>query len=673
MITLKNVQRPASDNFIRGCFMVNIGTQFSTYQQIMQYAQAVKVDEGQKEFDSAMNQILRGNLDDEGGKGNKPLPYYFSRSKCRDTSLGGNDAINPLPQFSVDDDIVHPHFETKAGTGVGMGRIYSENFDDTQQILYLGFGIPVFSNVGSFWASAVDRDMANFINKGSNITPQKIGYLLGAAPIVLIKIATIPFKFIKAITDTISTVKISKYYSFSSQMPMYFRFVNTILVHLATNMNMMLSNDDINLTGSETSDVTPLEQLKYGTKPTHDVSGMPDLFKDGLDMAQIMSKRYFYEHGSDKSQKRRNTDFAMFEAARTTNNGNGIADKPDPETSTNPDSNQTNNAGSEGTEENPLDKFWDMGWFDAFKGAYKDAIYDGHLFIGFRIDKGMGATESFSNQTGESQVAMLANEKFQQGRSVQFDSMGGNFGSGGIAGMMTDFVNAIKAVGAGVSNTFKLDPLAATLTGAAKVDIPEVWMGSAWSRSASFSITCLSPYGDVESIFMSEYVPLACILAGSLPRGTGEASHSAPFICQAYCRGMFSSPLCMIESLEVSRGADQYGFNMARLPLKLTMNVTLKDLTPAMYMSMGGDRGIAARVFGTDDNFGEYMLTLSGMGLRDRLAPFRSIRRKTQILLSTIYKNKLSPFMMGMEGGSRLLISRMVSTVTSGGRGLPRG
>jgi hypothetical protein len=127
----------------------------------------------------------------------------------------------------------------------------------------------------------------------------------------------------------------------------------------------------------------------------------------------------------------------------------------------------------------------------------------------------------------------------------------------------------------------------------------------------------------------------------------------------------------MIESLEVTRGADQFGMTAARLPLKLQMHITLKDLSPVMYMTMGGDRGIVNAIFGTDDNFGEYMLTLSGMGLRDRLSPWRAGRRKIQILLSTLYKNKLSPYMLGMEGGSQFLVSRVISLVKSAGRNIP--
>ena len=309
-----------------------------------------------------------------------------------------------------------------------------------------------------------------------------------------------------------------------------------------------------------------------------------------------------------------------------------------------------------------------MSWFDCFTAAYKDTLYDGHLFIGFRIDKGMACSESFSNQTGESQVSQKANESFQAGRDANFATMGGNFGNGTLGSVLGGVVDAAKGLLSGLTGQLGLDPLAAAMSGSARIDIPEVWMSSGFSRSASFSISCLAPYGDLETIFQSEYVPLACMLAGALPRSTGYSSHSAPFVCQAYCRGVFSSPLCIIESLDVQRGADQFGFTAARLPLKITMHVTLKDLSPVMHMHMAGDAGIASTLLGHDDAFGEYMLTLSGMGLRDRLSPYKNFRRKVEILWSTAYKNKLSPFMLGMEGGSRFMISRVISLIVSGGK-----
>lgn len=694
-ITSKTAQTADTANWVHGCFIVRVGTDFNTFLDVANYAEQDELSGSNSTtaLDPAVQQVLSAATSGTttgttstttSGDNGSALPLYFSKRKCRDTSLGGNDAINPLPQFCEDDDITHPHFYTDLNAKVGMGQVYSENFDDTQQILYLGFGIPLFNNVGSFWAKAIDVDMTGFVNKNSGITAEKIGYLLGSAPIRLINIATIPYRFIKAMANGIEQVPISKYYAFSSQMPMYFRFVNTILVNLATNLNIMGSSSDYSTTGSVTTSTTSVGLVTDGanTGDGGDLSGLPPIFKDyGLDMAKIMTKRYFYETG-DSQYKDRNTDDALFNNSQL-NGGQGVGydsgndqsadDAAAATTSTNPTANATNTATASSTDGSVAanDRMWTMSWFDGFAAAYKQTIYDGHLFIGFRIDEGMGASESFSNNTGESQISQAVNAKFQDAGNTYFGTGNGNLGSSGIAGALGGLLQGAAGFVKGALSAFNLDPLAAAASGAVRISIPEVWMNSSYSRSQSFSISCLSPYGDVESIFQSEYVPLACMLAGALPRGTGEASHSAPFVCQAYCRGIFSSPLAIIESLQVTRGADQFGFTANRLPLKLTMNVTLKDLSPVMYMTMGGNKGIANALMGQEDAFSEYMMTLSGMGLRDRLAPFAAMRRKVKILLGTAYENRLSPFMLGMEGGDRFLISRVISTVVGGGRGLP--
>lgn len=662
---------PDTGNWVHGCFIVKVGSDFATYKAVMEYAQQDEIygSSSAPALDPRVKEILNSNP----GAEDSPLPIYFSKRKCRDTSLGGNDAINPLPQFSVDDDIANTLYEHATDTEVSMGQVYSENYDDLQQILYMGFGIPLFSNVGNFWATATDMELTGFVNKGSGISLDKIGYLIGSAPIRIFNIATIPYKFLFAMTDSIAKVPISKYYSFSSQMPMYFRFVNTILVHLATNMNIVGSSTTINATGSDVSGKTAVALTEEGTKQTQDLSGISSVFREyGLDMARIMTKKYFYENGNDGKISTKYTDQAIIDSSNL-NGGLGVADAdtvtPE-ETTTTATTNATNSEATNG-EASSSARNWLMQYIDNFKAAYGTAIYDGHMFIGFRIDKGMGGSESFSNSTGESQIAQLANEKYMQGKDAKFKTMGGEYGDGAIASVLGGVVDFISGAVSGAFNTIKMDPLGAALSGSAKIDIPEVWMSSSYSRSASFTITCLAPYGDFETIFQSEYVPLACVLAGALPRGTGHSSHSSPFVCQAYCKGVFSSPLCIIESLEITRGADQFGLNAARLPLKLTMNVTLKDLSPVMYMSMGSDRGVLNAIMGTDDAFGEYMMTLSGMGLRDRLSPYKAMRRKVQILLSTLYKNKLSPYMLGMEGGSRFFISRAISAVSNPGRNLP--
>ncbi len=698
------LKAPDSANWVHGCFTVKVGDQFKTYLDVLKYAQQDEIfgNDGKPALDPNVKKTLDGVAKDDQGN-DATLPKYFSLRKCRDTSLGGNDAINPLPQFNIDDDISHPLYYATLNGEVGMGQVYSENYDDTQQILYLGFGVPLFNDLATFWTSGTDFQFAKFVNTGSGWTAEKIGYLLGSIPVRIISIATIPLRWIDAWTDNLQQVKISKYYTFQSQMPMYFRYVNTILVLLATNMHIVGSEASTNATGSQTSGTTPIELEGQAKNGNDDLSGLSSVFRNfGLDMAKIVTKRYFYEKGNRNDPIfERSTDGALEKYSKLDDGSETFQDGSST-TSTNPT--DGTDGGVPNVDSTPKG-VWTKKWFDAFAAAYETAIYDGHLFIGLRIERGTGASESFTNSTGESKISQAVNAKFDEGLDARTST--GNFGSGGLSGLgilgdvISGVVDAAKGVVTGLTSAFSMDPLGAVVTGTARVDIPEVWTSSTFSRSSSFTINCMSPYGDFESIFQSEYVPLACILAGVLPRATGTSSHSSPFVCQAYCRGVFSSPLCIIESVSVTRGADQFGFSAARLPLELSIQLNLKDLYPVMAMSMGGGSlingysiggaavgaiagggvagaaagavagNIAKEIFQEDDPFSEYMMTLSGMGLRDRLSPYRNMRKKAQILLTTIFRNRLSPYMLGMEGGSSLRVSRVISAFASSGSNLP--
>ena len=158
-----------------------------------------------------------------------------------------------------------------------------------------------------------------------------------------------------------------------------------------------------------------------------------------------------------------------------------------------------------------------------------------------------------------------------------------------------------------------------THTGHSFIDIPEVWEGSTFGKSYSFNFALRAPYGDPISIYQSIYVPLCVILAGSLPRATGNASYTSPFLLRAYCKGMFAIPLGIIESLSIQRGSSEFGWNVSSLPTQVDVSISIKDLAPALYYGIGSGGLLASidEVYAQNSTFNEYLMTLAGMGLAD--------------------------------------------------------
>jgi hypothetical protein len=164
-------------------------------------------------------------------------------------------------------------------------------------------------------------------------------------------------------------------------------------------------------------------------------------------------------------------------------------------------------------------------------------------------------------------------------------------------------------------------------------DIPEVWQNSSFTKNYNFNVQLRARYGDPVSIFQSIYVPLALILGGSLPRSIGKNMYTSPFLVRAYCKGMFAIPCGIIESVNIVRGAAEFGWNHQMLPTCVDVTMNIKDLSPAMFLALadsGGPTNIIndlLSVFARESSLQEYLNTLSGMGLIER---YRFLKRKSR-------------------------------------------
>lgn len=648
-MTITNPNAFTSDtaNWMHSTFMVKLGNDHVTYKEVLE---DLLKDEtygsvGNPSLSSDMSTIVSSI----GSGDSSYLPSFYAYRNCRDTTLGGNDAINCYYQFNEHDDVPHP-FTYADSAGVSReGRVYKEVYQDNQQIMWLGFGVPVFNSLGNFYKSLVNKDLATLMNKGASASSMEhIGYMVGRAAITFVTLPVIPILFLNNVLSTIIKTPVTKYYDFKSEMPLYYRLVQVMLVHLAVNMSIMDGSNNGEVIAPSDNGYTTNTNSQSG-QTAGDVSsgtasdanqGLPKIFSDfKLDIFQIMLKRYYYEKGDASIWKYSSDDALAYQAQESQqtdvalDNADIIPEEADGYASTFKDS-----------------------MFNAFHevaGAFGGTLYDAQLFVGFKIERGVDTSESLSHQIGPSEIKNTLNSGLQANRQKMFSAENGNFaGFGAVGDAVGSFIKGVAGLATGIGDIAGLSGIAAYMTGAGNVDIPDVWQDSSFNKNYSFTLQLRTPYGDPVSILQSLYVPLCMILAGSLPRAIGANAYTSPFLCRAYCKGFFATPMAIIDSVTVTRGGDVHGWAQTRLPTAIDVSFTLKDLSPLMFIALGDGQGIWDQLFGANSSFNEYLMTLSAMGLRERILPFRNLKRKAHILASSVLETKLNPFYWGMEAAS---------------------
>jgi hypothetical protein len=101
---------------------------------------------------------------------------FFTTPSMKFTSavIGGSVEINPRPQFTRYADIrskgIMPGRNDVTPTNVsgnyGMGRYYSEAFDDNAQRIYMRFGVPQYNSIISFLLNAADYGQTQLARTG---------------------------------------------------------------------------------------------------------------------------------------------------------------------------------------------------------------------------------------------------------------------------------------------------------------------------------------------------------------------------------------------------------------------------------------------------------------------------------------------------------------------------
>lgn len=610
-----------------------------------------------------------------------------------DTSLGGNDAINCYWSYNEDDDIVHPQTaynrSVADNTGCklqGMGRVYSENINRYQQILFMNFGLPVYKgSIMSMFGGSSAR--ARLINKGNTISASA-GNLVGTIFSVALAIPLLPLYGLMALTDLFNDYPVSKYFEHRTAMPLYYKFCNILIGHMAVNLGLYRATEDAlkdlkqmghNLwAGVKT--VTSFGTIPYNPEKAEDVNkkksdnsllptakylydktnvGVPAILRNGPDMLAIMYERSrrlrlfnkILQNDPSMSEDRfRTTDATLkdwidnsqvpheqeymdtitmiqqyqhqvskLKADDATKNKSKISEL---ESKVAELQKKIEGYKNEAAGYNGALSRWGKGqtWSNLF-GMMDNSGLQLIDYIGFRVEKSTGVSETVSNTTGPMEIAGQINGMAQQSMNRDSSIMGSFRNMTGVK-QVWDFAegfisNIADTLGAG--NAFNV------VCGNGFSDIPERWQSSSFSRSYSVELQLRARYGDPVSWLQSVGIPLACILAGGMPRGIGGSMYTSPFLVRCYCKGMFSIPTGIIESISMTRGGSEFGWTVSRLPLAIDVNITLKDLSPILYIGIDNDMNAS---------MDEYMSTLTGLGLYERTFIFtRWMRRMNRALL----------------------------------------
>ena len=583
----------------------------------------------------------------------------FTDFSFTDTSLGGNEAINCRWGFNRDDDIIQPSNAFKGQPYLGgLGRVYYEQYESQAQYLYITAGVPEFSHLSKFYGDAIDTKLAADVNSGgwTGGILSFIGTALGTIGGTLLSAAstaiTLPFmaaRYIRDIIDTINgdRINVTKYYDFRSAMPQYHRYVNSMLVHICTNLGLykpIVPDSVIPFSGSSENQYGKLgltgghRRVTTNTVITQEMNGrldnknVPQFLKEGISLYRILAKRSFrnaYNEGLIEAKRTgRDPADVVLEAQDNyvKSNRSHLLDDPD-----------------------------ESAW-TTFKGRAKSTSTGADRFICFRLDKGTEASETFTNTTGQSTIQQTLNGMVQQGKNLSFSLMGGKLMDipivNSIVGGIKDFANGIISQ-LGVTNV-----AAACVSGSGFFDIPEVWQGSSYNKNYSFSMTFRAPYGDSVTVAQSLYVPLSMLLPLVLPRSVGQNSYTSPFIVRAYSKGMFAIPLGIVDSMQITRGSQEFGWNINKLPLVIKVNFSIKDLSPLVHMSFRANESSPMDlIFGSNSNFQEYLMTIEGLGLQERLLWKASFIRRLEVLAQQIRSILGSPAIFGgtLFGDMRLV------------------
>lgn len=592
--------------------------------------------------------------------------------KFTDTTIGGNLAINPHPQFTRSADI---RVASMYSGSKGMGRAYSEYIDDNKRMITMNFGVPQFNSLSTFFQTFYDSQASSLARTGRSTTlPYMLGRIAGfivaisCRPLMLLSVGGALFKWAMQKPS-------SKFYYLKPTMAVYWNTVTSICNDLAVKTGLInlamgesypsgLDSQDV-LSESEMNELNALlgkEMLDSFDPGTGSANGI-NIYAIAT-RAQRQARRAYTSikkfYGTNSASGDTGTSAGTIDEVQGLIKGAVDSSRAPNVTFENYITNWLGAGGEATTGPGPNDTTNKASDFNAdpfseslLKSKGKESTWqefllaeldDGAQYVSFRVENQGSVDESFTSQVGESELANKINSMSGQARSARNDLAQGNISDGFIGTAVGSLLQGASSVLTGFADSVGLGGLA-ILGGTAFVDIPQNWQSSATRMpSMNYTIKLRSPYGNRYSRFVNLYVPLSMLLAGGLPLSTGRHSYTSPFICSLFDRGRAQTRLGIIESLTITRGTTNLPFNQIGEPLGIDVSFTVKDLSTVLHMPISQGTGFKDLLYMFDDEsmYSDYIAVLSSLSLHEQIYA----GERFKLALTKFLKNTDSYFSM---------------------------
>jgi hypothetical protein len=617
--------------------------------------------------------------------------YSSASFKYTDSSLGGNHCINPPPQFTRYADIRTPGMLPDArevsvpyaAGSTGMGRYYSEAIDDHNQIIHLRFGVPSYNSLTQFFTGFYNSTASQLARTGrvdESFFEAFSKFAVKVITIAVLPLTIIPMLFIMAGSAVRFLLRMpsSKFYYLKPTMAVYWHAVTSMVNQLSVNKRLVTyTQSEVyeSFVGEKARIDNTQKTIYHQIFPELEANGMIDIYQIAnrskrLEMrhrAQLfkqllqkgdagwygkVKKVYDEKLGLGQADPKESMPFSLKtfmekwmsakELAKGSSEGSverDIRKGPEIKEGSSPD--DAKKALSSKYEPNMSGKFWD--YFEANAA-------DGSEWASFRVDYTGPVSESFSNSSAPSSLAQKLNSASSGARDLKINLAGGNIDPLGIVSSVLSGVGSVMSAAADVLHISGL----AAFAGNAFVDIPDHWESATASLPKStYTMTLISPYGNPVSQMFSIYIPLCMLLAGCLPLAAGKQSWQSPFLCELYDRGRSICRLGMIESLSITRGVSNLGFNDEGDAMAVDVSFSIKDFSSVVAMPIQQKVSInpLEGIFDSENSFTDLLMVYSSISLRDANDRLPILRRQIDTKIANI-SSYFSASRLAMDLGS---------------------